>query len=75
MIKFRAGSLIGLCITERNVELLKQGKPIFVDLREMGLEGEIIVIYGETESDISKQLAPFIDNETHIHADNNNSKH
>lgn len=51
-----------LGLTARNLELLAQGKPIPVDLAELGGKGEVLIMYGETEADIADELrkiAPF----------------
>jgi hypothetical protein len=53
--------IIFLGISERNVELLKQGRPIRVDLADMKVApdesiGAIALFYGETEGAIVKQL-------------------
>jgi len=39
-----------------NLILLRQKKPIVVNLSEMGFSGEIIITYGETEADIISDL-------------------
>ena len=43
-------------LSEGNIELLKQGKPIIVDLAEMGADGKVIIMYGKTEADIMSDL-------------------
>lgn len=40
MVKFRAEKTIGFGLSEENVRLLKKGKPIKVDLTELGLPGK-----------------------------------
>ena len=39
MLKVRAGDLIVLGLSERNVELLRQGRPIAFDGKDVGLPG------------------------------------
>jgi hypothetical protein len=61
MIKFRAkgdnGDIYGLGLSAKNVELLKQGKPIVIDMTDIGVPGRTIMLfYGETEQDIVKEL-------------------
>jgi hypothetical protein len=62
MIKFSSltanGLLIGLGISDQNVELLKKGKPITVDLMELGITEpiEIMIFHGETEEKMAKML-------------------
>lgn len=72
MIKFKVtgerGEIhLGFGITERNVELLKQGKPISIDLNEMGINASVMIMYGETEADLLKTLKPFIGKDTVVH--------
>lgn len=49
-------------ITEDNVRLLKEGKPIKINLGEMGLEEKtIIIFYSETENGLRDYVKEFID--------------
>lgn len=43
-------------LSEGNLSLLRQKKPIVVNLSEMGLSGEVLITYGETEADIILDL-------------------
>lgn len=57
MLKAKAGDNLIFGLSARNIELLKQGKPISVDLREMGEEkGTVLIFYGETEDDMAREL-------------------
>jgi hypothetical protein len=47
--------LLGL--SEGNLTLLREGKPILVDLLPFGMDGQVILIYGKTEDDITRDLA------------------
>ena len=49
--------LILLGISAINVRELKRGRPIGIKLEELGLEGEIAIMYGETEEDIAVELS------------------
>lgn len=49
-------NVVILGLEEGNIELLKQGKPIPVDLAELGLSGQILITYGKTKADIFKDL-------------------
>lgn len=74
MIKFKLtrdnGKIaLGFGLSEENLKLLKQGKPIVVDLNEMGLDAEIMIMYGETERAILKTLKPFIGKETLVYGE------
>jgi hypothetical protein len=58
MIKARAGDLMVFGLSDRNLELLQQGRPIIIDLREIGLEsGRVMILYGKTEKAITDELA------------------
>lgn len=72
MVKFTAqgpnGPLIGFGLSRRNIELLKQGKPLIVDLAEMGLPpGKIMIFYGNTEAAMAKEMLPFISEATRVY--------
>lgn len=61
MVKFTAagpdGPIIGLGISEGNVERLKAGQPILVDLKTMGFqEGSIMIFYGESNAAMFQEL-------------------
>jgi hypothetical protein len=46
-----------LGISEMNVQKLKEGMPILVDLKDVnGVECKVSIIYGETEDAIAKDL-------------------
>lgn len=48
--------IIVLGLSARNVENLRDNKPILIHLEELGLEGDVIVLYGNTEDDIREDL-------------------
>lgn len=59
MIKFRAGKngkLVGLGLSKINLKKLKAGQPILVDGSEIGIENDILIMYGTTENDIIREL-------------------
>jgi len=66
MIKAKTsdGKII-LGLSEENIIRLKQGKPIAINLKEMGV-GDIplFIMYGKTEADIVVQLGIDMDIET-----------
>lgn len=40
-------------LSEGNLEMLRQGKPIVINLAALGLSGgEVVICYGQTEQDI-----------------------
>ena len=72
MVKFTSkiedGTLVGLGLVEKNVEMLKKDKPIVVNLRDLGLphDVKIMIFYGETEEQITKDLSGLINSNTNM---------
>lgn len=57
MLRARAGRAIIFGLTEENIKRLKDGKPIHVDLKEMGMPmGSLTIFYGPTEDIMETQL-------------------
>lgn len=57
MLKARSGDDLIFGLSARNVELLMEGKPISIDLRDLGLEkGRVMIFYGKTETDMKAEL-------------------
>lgn len=61
MLKFIAQrgdrKLLGLGLSKRNLELLEAGKPISFSGEQVSLDGlDILILYGETEDDIQREL-------------------
>ena len=57
MIKARAGNALIFGLSEQNIKLLKQGMPIHIDLKEIGIaNGSITIFYGPTEDIMETQL-------------------
>lgn len=58
MIKFlvdgkNGAKLVGLGLSQGNIDRLKEGKPIYLHLDELGIEGiDVLIHYGETEDKI-----------------------
>lgn len=76
MVKFRAGETIGFGLSEENMRLLKEGKPIKVDLTELGLPGkevrDVFIFYGKTERDMERDMADMIGAKTDFRSDMDN---
>lgn len=73
MLKFSAttatgSKLVGLGLTDENIERLRAGKPIHVDLREMNLpyDIQILVFAGKDESALRAALQPLVGPNTTI---------
>lgn len=60
MIKFRGESegksLFGFGLSEANIQRLKDGDPIMVDLSVMGGDGKVLIFYGKTEHEMAMTL-------------------
>lgn len=78
MVKFVAGPgkkncVIGLGLSEKNVQRIRAGEPITIDFLELGLpwQGKIVIFHGETELKMMQGLkeAGFITDQTEQHID------
>lgn len=59
---------IGLGLTAENIRRLKAGQPISVAGESVNIPNvDILILYGETENDIFKELKPHIGSETKLH--------
>lgn len=56
MIKAKAGDLVIFGLSARNLELLQQGKPIMIDMAELGLGGRTMIFFGRTEEEMQLDL-------------------
>ncbi len=54
-------------LSAENVKRLQAGQPIAINLTEMGLEGDVLIFYGETEADMAQMLKPYINEDTVVH--------
>lgn len=71
LIKNKAGkNALGLGLSGKNIELLKQGKPIVIETTDLegltGFDANILIMYGETEQHIYNQLKPNMDEKTEV---------
>lgn len=56
MLKAKIGDMVILGLDHNNVERLQQGKPILFNLSEVGLEGKMTIMYGDTLKDVMNDL-------------------
>jgi hypothetical protein len=57
MLKARAGDRFVFGLSAKNIELLMNGHPIDIDLRELGCtSGHVLIFYGKTEGDMKAAL-------------------
>ena len=66
MIKAMAGNLILLGLSSKNLEKLKEGKPIHIFGSELGIKYDIGILWGDTEEEIVDRLKPMIDDSTKL---------
>jgi hypothetical protein len=76
MIKFifddnRGRKHLGLGISRENVNRLTAGKPIRVNLEDLGItvDGAVMIYFGETEQELTQAVAEFIGPETKVNID------
>lgn len=51
---------IMLGFSHKNLDLLKEGKPVVIPLSEYGAEGHIVIMSGETEDAIKAEIEKHI---------------
>jgi hypothetical protein len=57
VLKAKAGDLVILGVTRENIERLVEGKPILVNLDELGIPGKsCVIMFGETPVDIITEI-------------------
>lgn len=54
------GPLVLFGLSHANLDRLKAGQPIRVDMTELGGQGEILIFAGATEATMAAELADFI---------------
>ncbi len=55
-------------LSKINIQKLQEGKPIIVKGKDMNLNFDVVITFGETEEDIYRELMPLIDiDKTKIH--------
>ena len=73
MIKFKftrnGKPSYGFGLSGMNIKKLKEGKPMLIDLNEMGGEGEVFIFYGSTERAMMKELKDLIGPDTEFKVD------
>jgi hypothetical protein len=53
---YKGRKLVLLGLSAKNLELLKEGRPMHIDLRDEGVDAAVYICYGETEQDIVAEL-------------------
>lgn len=56
MIKAKLGDTLILGLEEENIKRLKENKPIVFDMAIFGMEGSMVLLYGETQDAIKNEL-------------------
>lgn len=57
---------IGFGLSKRNVALLEQGIPIFIEGKKVSTENDFFIFIGDTEHEMRKMLREYIDTDTKI---------
>lgn len=57
---------IAFGLSEKNIALLKQGMPIFIEGKKMNTDNDFFIFYGKTEKDMQNMLHEYIDTDTKI---------
>lgn len=56
-------------LSAENIKRLQKGMPIKINLKDLGLEDRtIVILYGESEQSIAKDLSQFFTPKTIIHS-------
>lgn len=72
MIKANAGPLAIFGLSDINMQKLMEGKPIKIQMEDLGYTGDprvIIIMYGKTEAALTQELQPYIGPNTKIRDD------
>lgn len=64
MLKTRAGNVIIIGLSEKNLEKLKDKQPIFFKGGEVGVQQDFLIFYGQTERDLIDEIRPFMGPDT-----------
>ena len=68
MVKARTGDKILFGISDGNIERLRTGQPIRIDMGEMGFPNvEVLIFYGKDEKALYKIVEPMIGIDTKVH--------
>jgi len=59
-------NIVLLGLSEENVKRLKENKPIHVNGNELGLDHDVIIMYGQTEQHLYDELKPMIGAKTNV---------
>lgn len=59
--------VIVLGLAEENIKRLKDNDPILVHGKDIGIDFDISIFYGQTNADLVKALKPITDKDTKVH--------
>jgi hypothetical protein len=57
---------IGFGLSKKNIALLQQGIPIFVEGKKVDSGNDFFIFFGDTEKDMRRMLHEYIDTDTKI---------
>lgn len=76
MIKFIAEKLIGFGLSAGNIKLLREGRPIKIDMSSLGplpkarlTDYTVVIFYGETEKEMTEELSKWFGPDTRVNID------
>lgn len=64
MLRARNGERLIFGLTEENIQRLRKGQPILIDLVPLGRPGEIVIFYGRDYPHLTQQLKQALQGET-----------
>jgi hypothetical protein len=73
MIKFKTFNVktqrpfIGFGLSDKNIELLKENKPIVINGKDMDSDVDFMIFWGKTEEEMYEDLKEFIGKDTKVH--------
>jgi len=73
MIKFTGDSVdgkrkvLGIGLSDGNLRLLREGKPIMMWAEEMGISHDVVIFWGETDEALAKSVSDGIGPQTVVH--------
>jgi hypothetical protein len=56
MLKIKIGNIYIFGLSDKNIERLKQGKPIRIDFESIGDEGDMFIFHAPTEIDMVEYI-------------------
>lgn len=58
--KTPTGPLVVFGLSARNMRLLKEGRPILIDMSELGQKGHVMIFAGDTEGEMMARMGGLV---------------